>query len=77
MNWMSNHGTLKALAHINYIVVEKWEYFKLLSASITKDACNKTRLIPLFPPYQDTNTQSFLADAQTPKGKILEEIETI
>ena len=36
MNWIRQHGTLEFTpAHINYVLVETWESFKLSSATIT------------------------------------------
>ena len=37
----------------------------------------KTKLLPLAPPDNDTNTQAYLAAPQTPSGKKLEETEEI
>ena len=45
MNWMRNNGTLKfTRAHMNSILVEKWEAFKILSATITQEYFKKTHL---------------------------------
>ena len=48
MNWMRQHGTLKlTLSHMNYVLVETWESFKLSSTKITQKDFKKTRLLPL------------------------------
>ena len=51
MNWMRNHGTLNfTLPHMNYVLVEKWEAFKISSKKITHKSFNKTHLLLIPPP---------------------------
>ena len=53
---MKKHSILKfTLTHMNAIIVEIWESFKLTSTSITKHAFKKTPLLPLLAPDQDMN----------------------
>ena len=60
MNWTRHHGTLKfSPTHINYVLVEIWKAFKLLSATITQKYFKKTHLTPLSPQYIGTNHQYF------------------
>ena len=62
MNWMSHHGTLKFTpTHMNSILVETWEAFKLSSATITQKYFNKTHLLPRYLSYISTNDQDCLA----------------
>ena len=43
MNWMIHHVTLKFTpANMNYLLIETWEYFKLLSAKICQKYFKKT-----------------------------------
>ena len=45
MNWMRNYGTLKfKTPNMNSALVEKWEAFKILSATITQEYFKKTHL---------------------------------
>ena len=65
MNWMRNPGTLKfTLPHMNYVIVETWEDFKLSSATIAQKYFKKTLLLPLYPPDKEKNYQAFLAVTQ-------------
>ena len=48
MNWTIHHGTLNFTPpHINYVLVETWEAFKLSSITITHKYFNKTHILPL------------------------------
>ena len=50
MNWINHHGTLKfTLPHINSILVEALEYFKLSSTTFTQKCFKKTHLLHLSP----------------------------
>ena len=70
MNWQRKHVTLKPTNdHMNYVLVETCRYFQLSSAPITINDFNKTKLVPLTPTDEDTNTQTCLAESQTTKGK--------
>ena len=56
------HITLNfTLAHINAILVESWEAFKLSSDSITQDYFKKTHLLPIYPTGEDKKHQYSLA----------------
>ena len=62
MNWKIHHKTLKFTpAHMNSTLVSTWEDFKLSSAKITQNAFKKKNILPLLPPYIDTNHQDCLA----------------
>ena len=75
MNCMRKHGDFKFTpAHMNYVLVEKWEAFKISSAKITQEALKNTRLIPLYSTDKDTNHQACFVDTQTPKGQKADEI---
>ena len=65
MNWTIHHGTLKfSLPHMNSVLVETWEAFKIPSATITQKAFKKTHLPPLYPADIGTNQQDHLAGIQ-------------
>ena len=58
---MRHHGTLKfTLSHMNYVLMEKWEAFKLSSVKITHKYFNKTHIYPLSPTNTGTNNQVYL-----------------
>ena len=62
---MRHHETLEFTpAHINYILVETWEAFKLSSKTITQKYFNKTHLLLLSSQNIDTKNQSCLASTQ-------------
>ena len=54
-----------------------WHFFQQKSASVIVGAFKKTNLLPLAPPYHNTNAQACLAATQTPSGTTLEGIEEI
>ena len=65
MNWMRHHVTLNFTPpHMNFVLFETWESFKLSSATITQKAFKKTHLPPLSPPYIVTNHQYCLDGTQ-------------
>ena len=65
MNWTRHHGTLKFIpAHINSVLVETWEAFKLPSATTTQKAFKNTHLLLIYPPDIGTIHQSCLAGTQ-------------
>ena len=77
-NFIRKHGNLKFTPdHMNDILVENWEYFKLPSAIITQEAFKKTHLLPLYPPDKGTKHQACLAATQTPNGKKADDVEPI
>ena len=74
-NWKSNHGTLNfKMYHINDVLVETWEAFKISPTYLTDDSFNNN---PLPTPYQYTNTQACLASDKMTKGWKLEDIKVI
>ena len=49
MDWMRKHVTLKSIPeHINSVVVETWEAFKLSSNYTTQYDFDKTKLLPVY-----------------------------
>ena len=77
MNWMSKHGTLKLMpTHINTVLVETWEDFKLSSNSITQNDLKNTHITPLSPPDKVTNRQAYIAATQVSKGRKANETES-
>ena len=65
MNWMRHHGTLKFTpSQKNYVLVATWVSFKPSSEKITQNTFKRTHILPLYPPYIDTNHQDFLAVTQ-------------
>ena len=65
MNWIRVHGTLKfSLPHMNYVLVETWEDFKLSSTTITQKYFKKNNFLPLSPLDIDTNHKACLAGTQ-------------
>ena len=68
MNWIKKHGTLNfTAAHMNDVLLETKEYFRLLSTSVAKVAFNKKHLLPPYPTYQDRNPQDCLAATKMTK----------
>ena len=61
---------------MNYVLVKKWRAFILYSVPVIINAFKKNILHPT-PTHEDTNTQTCLTAAQTPKGNKAEEIEVI
>ena len=71
MNSQIHHGNLKfTSAHMNSVLVEIWRSFQISSSFFIINASNKTKLVPLNPPDEDTNTKFYLAASQTSKIKI-------
>ena len=59
MNWIRDHVNLKCKSfHMNSVLVETSETFKLSSAKITLEACKKTQLCPLSLEEKGTNNQA-------------------
>ena len=63
---MLKYGTTRFQPrHMNYVLVETWEAFKVSSGNIIRDSFTKTHLIPLIPPNMITNTHACVASVQT------------
>ena len=78
MKWMINHGTLNFTpSHMNDVLVETWEAFKLSSDTTAQEDFNKTHLLHFLLPDKYTNHQYFLAATQTSKDQKSDEIELI
>ena len=76
MNLVRKHETLNFTPlHMNAILFETCEAFKLSSATITQEYLNKTHLINLYPMDKGTNHQACLAATQTSNGKKADGIE--
>ena len=59
---MRHHGTLKSTPpHMNYVLAETSESFKLSSATITYKSLKKKHLLHLYPPEIRTNHQACLS----------------
>ena len=78
MDWIRKYETLKCTKdHMNYILVETWEYFRLSSSTITQEYIKKKNIIPLSQPEKGKNNHDFLADTQTSKAQKADETESI
>ena len=65
---MRKHGTLKFIPdHMNVILVETWEDFKITPTLINQEDFNKTHLLPLSTPDKDTHHKYCLTYNQTSK----------
>ena len=63
---MVKYGTTKFQPHhMNDVLVEAWNAFKVASGNIIVDSFAKTHLPPLIPPNIITNTQAMVASVQT------------
>ena len=66
---MLKYGATKRLSrHMNSILVEAWDAFKLFSGNIIGYIFVKTKLPPLSPPKFTTNTQACVASVQVFSG---------
>ena len=63
---MLKYGTTKQLPHVNSILMESWDAFKVSSGNIIRERFLKTKIPPLIPPDLNTNTQACAASAQVP-----------
>ena len=64
--WMLKYGTTRfQTQHMNSVMVEAWDAFKVSSGNIIVDSFTKTHLLPLSPPNMITNTQAMVASVQT------------
>ena len=65
MNWMRHHGTLKFItSHMNSVLIEIREAFKISSKTITQKFFKKTHLLLLYPLDIGTNHQDCPASTQ-------------
>ena len=63
---MLKYGTTRFQPHhMNSVLVEAWDAFKVSSGNIIVDSFSKTCLLPLIPPNMITNTQAMVASVQT------------
>ena len=64
--WMLNYGTTRLQPHhMNSVLVESWDAFKVSSGKIIVDSFAKTHTPPLIPPNMIKNTQAMVASSQT------------
>ena len=50
--------------HMNFVLVEAWEYFTVSTGNIIRDSFSKTHLLPLSPPNMITNTHACVSSIQ-------------
>ena len=63
---MVKYGTTRFQPHhMNAVLAEAWDAFKVASGNIIVDSFAKTHLLPLIPPNIITNTQAMVASVQT------------
>ena len=78
MNWMRHHGTLKFItAHMNSVLIEIREDFKLSSMTITHKFFKKTDFLLLYPLDIGTNHQDCPASTQQSNLEKADEIGCI
>ena len=67
--WMLKYGT-KTFSphHMNSVLVESWDAFKMSAGNIIRDSFAKTKLPPLRPNNLTTNTQACAASIQVSSG---------
>ena len=63
--------------HMNYVLVEAWDAFKMSSGNIIRDSFSKKNLLPLTPTDLTTNNQSCDASIQVYYGAKAGEINNI
>ena len=64
--WILKYGTTRFQPHhMNSVLVETWEAFKVSYGNIIVDSFAKTHLLPLSPPNMIKNTQAMVASVQT------------
>ena len=54
--------------HMNFVLVEAWDAFKMSAGNIIRDSFAKTNLPPLSPPNLTTNNQACAASIQVSSG---------
>ena len=75
---MRNYGTLKfTTPNMNSALVEKWEAFKISSATITHKYFKNTHTHTLYPPDIGTKHQACLAGTQQSNREKSDEIRYI
>ena len=63
--WIPKYGTTKfSPHHMNSVLVEAWDAFKMSASNIIRDSFAKTKILPLRPPNLTTNTQAYSASSQ-------------
>ena len=63
---MLKYGTTRFQPrHMNSVLVEAWDAFKVSSGNIIVDSFAKNHLLPLSPPNMITNTQAMVDSVQT------------
>ena len=69
--WMVKYGTTRFQPHhMNTVLFEAWNAFKVASGNIIVDSFAKTYLLPLSPPNIIINTQAMVASVQTSSNVI-------
>ena len=64
--WMLKYGTTRFQPHhMNSVLVEVWDSFKVSYGNIIVDSFAKTHLLPLIPPNMIKNTEAVVASVQT------------
>ena len=72
--WMLKYGTTRFQSrHMNSVLVEAWDAFKVSYGNSIVDSFNKNHLLPLSPPNMLTNTQACVASVQT-SSKVINHI---
>ena len=70
---MLKYGTTRFQPHhMNSVLVEAWDAFKVSYGNIIVDSFAKTHLLPLSPPNMITNTQACVASVQTSSTFIIQ-----
>ena len=63
--WILTYGTTRFKPHhMNYVLVETWEAFKMSAGNIIRDGLYKTHLLPLRPTNMIKNIQAYVASIQ-------------
>ena len=72
------YGTTKFLPHhMNYIVMEAWDDFKVSSGKTIRENCSRTNIPPLSPSEFTTNNQACVASSQVSSRSKAEQIKGI
>ena len=67
--WMLKYRTANfSPHHMNTILVESWDAFRVSSGKVKRYNFVKTKLFPLSPPESNINIQACAASAQVPSG---------
>ena len=66
---MLKYGTKKfSPHHMNSVLVEAWDAFKISTSNTIRESFEKTKLPPLIPTDLTTNIQACAASIQVPYG---------